>query len=136
MEPTAQWYEKNLNFHRFWSVDDTILHTDYSALNSIVVADFDEVIKMPINEPAKGKKVSQIQEFVDYYAGSGVQHIALNTPDILSAVKELRLRGVEFLPIPKTYYENLRKGLKRSNVKIEEDLKKIEDLGILVDYDD
>jgi 4-hydroxyphenylpyruvate dioxygenase len=60
MEPTAQWYEKNLNFHRFWSVDDTILHTDYSALNSIVVADFDEVIKMPINEPAKGKKVSQI----------------------------------------------------------------------------
>ncbi len=72
MEPTAQWYEKYLQFHRFWSVDDTILHTDYSALNSIVVADFDEVIKMPINEPAKGKKVSQIQEFVDYYAGSGV----------------------------------------------------------------
>jgi 4-hydroxyphenylpyruvate dioxygenase len=60
MEATAKWYEKYLDFHRFWSVDDTILHTDYSALNSIVVADHDEVVKMPINEPAKGKKVSQI----------------------------------------------------------------------------
>lgn len=90
MEPTAKWYEEYLQFHRFWSVDDTILHTDYSALNSIVVADFDEVIKMPINEPAKGKRVSQIQEFVDYYAGAGVQHIALNTSDILQAVSELR----------------------------------------------
>lgn len=60
MEPTANWYEKFLDFHRFWSVDDSILHTDYSALNSVVMADFDEVIKMPINEPAKGKKVSQI----------------------------------------------------------------------------
>ena len=58
MEPTVQWYEKYLNFHRFWSVDDTILHTDYSSLNSVVVADFDEVIKMPINEPAQGKRVS------------------------------------------------------------------------------
>lgn len=80
---------------------------------------------MPINEPAKGKKVSQIQEFVDYYAGSGVQHIALNTSDIIAAVTELRLRGVEFLPIPQTYYESLKKGLKKSNVQIEEDLKKI-----------
>lgn len=60
MEPTAKWYEDTLDFHRFWSVDDKILHTEYSALNSIVVADNDEVIKMPINEPAKGKKVSQI----------------------------------------------------------------------------
>ena len=135
MEPTANWYEKYLNFHRFWSVDDSILHTDYSALNSIVVADFHEVVKMPINEPAKGKKVSQIQEFVDYYAGSGVQHIALNTSDIIAAVTELRLRGVEFLPIPQTYYESLKKGLKKSNVQIEEDLKKIQELGILVDYD-
>jgi len=60
MEPTVEWYEKMLDFHRFWSVDDSIMHTEYSALNSIVVADFDEKIKMPINEPAKGKKKSQI----------------------------------------------------------------------------
>ena len=94
MEPTAQWYEKTLDFHRFWSVDDKILHTDYSALNSIVMADNDEVIKMPINEPAKGKKISQIQEYVDYYAGGGVQHIALNTQDIIDSISKLRSRGV------------------------------------------
>jgi len=75
MVPVAEWYEKTLDFHRFWSVDDSILHTDYSSLQSIVVADFDEVIKMPINEPAHGKKVSQIQEYVDYYSGSGVIEI-------------------------------------------------------------
>jgi 4-hydroxyphenylpyruvate dioxygenase len=79
MEPTAQWYEKMLDFHRFWSVDDTMMHTEYSALRSIVVADFDEVIKMPINEPAPGKRKSQIQEYVDYWGGPGVQHIALRT---------------------------------------------------------
>jgi len=72
MEPTVEWYEKFLSFHRFWSVDDSIMHTDYSALNSIVVADYDEIVKMPINEPAKGKKKSQIQEYVDYYIGAGV----------------------------------------------------------------
>lgn len=72
MVPVAEWYEKMLDFHRFWSVDDSILHTEYSSLQSIVMADFDEVIKMPINEPAHGKKVSQIQEYVDYYSGPGV----------------------------------------------------------------
>lgn len=72
MEPTVKWYEEMLDFHRFWSVDDKIMHTEYSALNSIVVADYDEVIKMPINEPAKGKRKSQIQEYVEYYAGAGV----------------------------------------------------------------
>lgn len=72
MEPTAQWYEKMLDFHRFWSVDDTMMHTEYSALRSIVMADFDEVIKMPINEPASGKRKSQIQEYVDYWGGAGV----------------------------------------------------------------
>lgn len=75
MTPVAEWYEKHLDFHRFWSVDDSILHTEFSSLNSIVVADFDEVIKMPINEPAHGKKVSQIQEYVDYYTGAGVIYI-------------------------------------------------------------
>lgn len=86
MTPVAEWYEKMLMFHRFWSVDDTQMHTDYSALRSIVVTDYDEVIKMPINEPAPGKKKSQIQEFVEYYGGAGVQHIALRTDDILRCV--------------------------------------------------
>jgi 4-hydroxyphenylpyruvate dioxygenase len=107
MTPTADWYQQMLDFHRFWSIDDKMLHTDYSALNSIVVADFDETIKLPINEPAKGKRKSQIQEYVDYYIGAGVQHIALRTDNIIDAVAALRKRGVEFLPIPKSYYDRL-----------------------------
>uniref|UniRef100_A0A674HKR9 4-hydroxyphenylpyruvate dioxygenase n=1 Tax=Taeniopygia guttata TaxID=59729 RepID=A0A674HKR9_TAEGU len=85
MVPVADWYQKNLLFHRFWSVDDKQLHTEFSALRSIVVTNYEETIKMPINEPAPGKKKSQIQEYIDYYGGAGVQHIALNTPDIISA---------------------------------------------------
>lgn len=84
MESVAAWYEKVLLFHRFWSVDDKQLHTEYSALRSIVVANWEETIKMPINEPAKGKRKSQIQEYVDYYGGPGVQHIALRTDDIIT----------------------------------------------------
>lgn len=136
MEPTAQWYEKYLSFHRFWSVDDTILHTEYSALNSIVVADFDEVIKMPQNEPAKGKKKSQIQEYVDYYNGSGVQHIALRTNDILRDIERLRERGVEFLAVPDTYYDSLRKRIPDMKVPIKEDIELLQKNRILVDYDD
>jgi len=105
-----------LDFHRFWSVDDSIIHTEYSSLRSIVVTDFDENVKMPINEPAPGKRRSQIQEYVDYYAGAGVQHIAMLTNDILSAVKILKSRGVTFLDVPPTYYENLRKGLVNAGI--------------------
>jgi 4-hydroxyphenylpyruvate dioxygenase len=136
MVPTADWYVNTLDFHRFWSIDDKMLHTDYSALNSIVVADFDEVIKLPINEPAKGKRKSQIQEYVDYYVGAGVQHIALRTDDILSAVAALRKRGVEFLPIPKAYYDNFRKALPNLSIEVKEDIDVIEKLGLLIDYDD
>ena len=136
MEPTAQWYEKMLSFHRFWSVDDKIMHTEYSALNSIVMADFDQVIKLPINEPAKGKKVSQIQEYVDYYAGAGVQHIALRTNDIIKTISNLKKRGVDFLIVPKSYYDNLRKNIPKMSIKIIEDIDKLEELGILIDYDD
>merc|ERR1711860_172845 len=78
MVPVADWYEKNLMFHRFWSVDDSQIHTEFSALRSIVVTNYEETIKMPINEPAPGKRKSQIQEYVDYYGGAGVQHIAMN----------------------------------------------------------
>mmetsp|Transcript_47784 Transcript_47784/g.35034 ORF Transcript_47784/g.35034 Transcript_47784/m.35034 type:complete len:192 (+) Transcript_47784:606-1181(+) len=136
MEPVAAWYEKMLDFHRFWSVDDTMMHTEYSALRSIVVTDFDEKVKMPINEPAPGKKKSQIQEYVDYYAGAGVQHIALNTEDIIHTVTSMRNRGVEFLTIPDTYYENLRKRLSMSDLQVQEDISVLQELKILVDYDD
>eukprot|EP00331_Platyophrya_macrostoma_P026724 CAMPEP_0176444220 /NCGR_PEP_ID=MMETSP0127-20121128/22927_1 /TAXON_ID=938130 /ORGANISM="Platyophrya macrostoma, Strain WH" /LENGTH=387 /DNA_ID=CAMNT_0017829675 /DNA_START=26 /DNA_END=1189 /DNA_ORIENTATION=- len=136
MEPTVEWYERFLDFHRFWSVDDKIMHTEYSALNSVVVADFDEVIKMPINEPAKGKRKSQIQEYVDYYVGAGVQHIALRTENIIEAISALEARGVEFLQVPKTYYQNLRKVIPELSIEIKEDIDTLERLRILIDYDD
>ncbi|XP_042220146.1 4-hydroxyphenylpyruvate dioxygenase-like [Homarus americanus] len=136
MESTAAWYEKHLMFHRFWSVDDTQVHTQYSSLRSIVVSNWEETIKMPINEPAPGKKKSQIQEYVDYYGGAGVQHIALNTQDIIQEVQKLRERGVEFLVVPDTYYDQLREKLKSSKVRIAEDMDVLQKEKILVDYDD
>lgn len=93
MEAAASWYEKMLDFHRFWSIDDKMLHTEYSALRSVVVSDFDENVKMPINEPAEGKKKSQIQEYVDYYGGAGVQHMALRTDNIIDSVTRMKARG-------------------------------------------
>eukprot|EP01108_Squamamoeba_japonica_P004529 TRINITY_DN3558_c0_g1_i1.p1 TRINITY_DN3558_c0_g1~~TRINITY_DN3558_c0_g1_i1.p1 ORF type:complete len:420 (-),score=158.92 TRINITY_DN3558_c0_g1_i1:68-1234(-) len=136
MTPIVEWYEKVLQFHRFWSVDDKMVHTEFSSLRSIVMVDYDRKVKMPINEPAEGKKKSQIKEFVEYHGGAGVQHIALNTPDVINAVVQLRKRGVEFLTIPKTYYKNLRERLEKSPVSIKEDMDKIEALNILVDFDD
>lgn len=136
MESTVDWYEKHLMFHRFWSVDDTQIHTEYSALRSIVVTNWEETIKMPINEPAPGRRKSQIQEYVDYYGGAGVQHIALNTQDIISSIQKLRERGLEFLSVPDTYYDQLREKLKSSKVKIAEDMNVLQELKILVDYDD
>eukprot|EP01006_Ploeotia_vitrea_P024082 TRINITY_DN56808_c0_g1_i1.p1 TRINITY_DN56808_c0_g1~~TRINITY_DN56808_c0_g1_i1.p1 ORF type:complete len:383 (+),score=225.64 TRINITY_DN56808_c0_g1_i1:108-1256(+) len=136
MIEAADWYEKTLDFHRFWSVDDKQMHTEYSALRSIVMADWDEVIKMPINEPAPGKRKSQIQEYVDYHGGAGVQHIALNTNDILHAIANMRKRGLDFLKVPKKYYDDLRKRLAKSPVEVKESLDEIEKLNILVDFDD
>lgn len=136
MVPIVEWYENTLNFHRFWSVDDKMVHTEYSSLRSIVVADFDEKVKLPINEPAAGKRKSQIQEYVDYYGGPGMQHIALRTDDILYTIKQLRARGVKFLTVPKSYYTNLWEKLKSSPTKVKEDVATIEEYNILVDYDD
>jgi 4-hydroxyphenylpyruvate dioxygenase len=136
MTNIADWYEKMLQFHRFWSVDDKIMHTDYSSLRSIVVANFEETIKMPINEPAPGKRKSQIQEYVDYNGGGGVQHIALSTDDIIESVTKLRARGMQFLQVPDKYYDNLRERLKTSAVKVKEDISKLQELKILVDFDE
>jgi len=136
MVPIVEWYEKILDFHRFWTVDDKMIHTEYSSLRSIVVTDKDEKVKMPINEPANGKRKSQIQEFVDYYGGAGVQHIALNTSDIIHSVSNLKARGLNFLRVPKTYYTLLRQKLAHAPIKVTEDMNKLEELSILVDYDD
>ncbi|XP_028433288.1 4-hydroxyphenylpyruvate dioxygenase [Perca flavescens] len=136
MVPVVDWYQRNLLFHRFWSVDDKQLQTEYSALRSIVVANHEETVKMPINEPAMGKRKSQIQEYVEYYGGPGVQHIAMNTSDIITAIRNLKQRGMEFMSVPDTYYEQLRENLKHSKVQISEDLDVLQALNILVDYDD
>ncbi|XP_048840235.1 4-hydroxyphenylpyruvate dioxygenase-like [Brienomyrus brachyistius] len=136
MISAVEWYQMNLLFHRFWSVDDKQLQTDFSALRSIVVANHEETVKMPINEPALGKRKSQIQEYVEYYGGPGVQHIAMNTSDIITAIRNLKERGMEFMNVPDTYYQQLRERLKVSKVKISEDLDALQELKILVDYDD
>ncbi|MFQ6675274.1 MAG: 4-hydroxyphenylpyruvate dioxygenase [Fidelibacterota bacterium] len=132
MKPIAEWYERVLGFHRFWSVDDKDISTQYSSLRSVVVANSNETVKMPINEPAPGLKKSQIQEFIDYYKGPGVQHIAMFTDDIVSTVKRLMSRGVEFLTVPRAYYNEVpgRVG------SIDEDLEELAKLGILVDRDE
>ncbi|XP_053525850.1 4-hydroxyphenylpyruvate dioxygenase isoform X1 [Artibeus jamaicensis] len=136
MQSASEWYLKNLQFHRFWSVDDTQVHTEYSSLRSIVVANYEESIKMPINEPAPGKKKSQIQEYVDFNGGPGVQHIALKTQDIILTVRHLRERGMEFLHVPSTYYKQLREKLKSAKIRVKESMDMLEELKILVDYDE
>lgn len=138
MEEACAYYEKCLSFHRFWSVDDSQISTEFSALNSIVMASPNNVVKMPINEPAPGKKKSQIEEYVDFYSGAGVQHIALRTTDIISAVSNMRTRGVEFINIPPTYYDTMRQRLKtdKRNWKLQEDFDTIERLNILIDFDE
>jgi len=136
MEPVTSWYENTLLFHRFWSVDDSLMHTEYSALSSCVVSNYDETIKLPINEPAPGKRPSQIQEYCDYNDGAGVQHIAIRTFDIIGTLRALRARGVQFLHPPRSYYSQLRENLKLSPVNVTEDLDVIEELDILIDYDD
>lgn len=132
MNTWVEYYERVFGFHRFWSVDDKQLHTEYSALRSTVVASPNERIKFPINEPAAGTRKSQIEEYVDYYRSAGVQHIAMHTENIIESVTKLRENGVEFLKIPANYYETLEARVG----KIDEDVKTLANLGILVDRDE
>lgn len=138
MEAACEYYERCLSFHRFWSVDDSQISTEFSALNSIVMASPNNVVKMPINEPAPGKKKSQIEEYVNFYGGAGVQHIALRTNDIIAAVTNLRARGVEFINVPETYYATMRLRMKMENRswKLQEDFDTIQKLNILIDFDE
>lgn len=135
MEEVCEYYERTFGFHRFWSVDDSVICTEYSALSSIVMASDNNRVKMPVNQPAKGIRTSQVEEFVQFYEGPGVQHIALLTPDILTAVQCMKERGMEFITVPKSYYEMLQKRLASSKVQINESMAEIERLNLLVDFD-
>jgi 4-hydroxyphenylpyruvate dioxygenase len=132
MNEWADWYSRVLGFSRYISFDDKDISTEYSALMSIVMSDGSHAIKFPINEPAQGRRRSQIQEYLDYYRGPGVQHIALLTTDIARTVGRLRANGVDFLKAPEAYYDELP----RRVGEIEEAVDTIRSLGILVDRDE
>lgn len=132
MNKWVDFYEKVMGFSLLLTFDDKDISTEYSALMSKVVSNGNGYIKFPINEPAEGKKKSQIEEYLDFYNGPGVQHMAIATDDIVHTVSELRRRGVEFLEVPAIYYDDL---LQRVG-KIEEDLQPLKDLNILVDRDE
>ncbi|KAF4126315.1 4-hydroxyphenylpyruvate dioxygenase [Geosmithia morbida] len=138
MASACAFYERCLSFHRFWSVDDSQICTDFSALSSIVMASPNNLVKMPINEPAPGKKKSQIEEYVVFNSGPGVQHIALLTDDIVGSVQALAARGVDFIAVPPTYYSTMRQRLKteRRGWRLAEDFATLERLSILIDYDE
>lgn len=128
----VEFYEKVMGFQQIISFDDKDISTKYTALMSKVMSSGNGRIKFPINEPAPGLKKSQVEEYLDFYEGEGVQHIAVATDDIIDTVTKLRKRGIEFLRVPDAYYDTLvdRVG------KIDEDLEPLRDLGILVDRDE
>lgn len=132
MNTWVSFYERVMGFRNLISFDDSDISTEYSALMSKVMSNGNGRVKFPINEPAEGKKKSQIEEYLDFYGGPGVQHVAIATNDIVKTVTELQARGVEFLTVPSSYYETL---LDRVG-KIDEDVAPLQKLGILVDRDD
>lgn len=137
MNKWVKWYEDVMGFENFLSFDDTQIHTEYSALMSKVMSNGNGRIKFPINEPAEGLKKSQIEEYLDFYEGSGVQHVAVATNDIISTVSEMRKRGVEFLSTPPDeYYKSVPIRLEEHNHKLIEDIDKLKSLGIMIDADE
>ena len=133
MIPVVQWYEQVMGFVNILSFDDKQINTEYSALMSKVMSNGNGYAKFPINEPAEGKRKSQVEEYLDFYEGEGVQHIAVATKDIIHTVTELKRRGVEFLSAPpEAYYEMVPERVGH----IDEDIRKLQELGILVDHDE
>jgi 4-hydroxyphenylpyruvate dioxygenase len=132
MQKWVDFYRDVMGFRQFQNFDDKDISTEYSALMSKVMANSNDRIKFPLNEPAPGKRKSQIEEYLEFYRGPGVQHIAMETGDIIDTVSKLRANGVEFLTVPSTYYEQMpaRTG------PIDEPIDRLRDLGILVDRDD
>jgi len=131
MNRWVKFYEDVMGFKNILTFDDEDISTEYSALMSKVMSSGNGFVKFPINEPAEGKKKSQVEEYLEFYQGEGVQHVALATNDIVSTVRQLMNRGVEFLSVPSSYYDDL---LARVG-KIDEDLVPLKELGILVDRD-
>ena len=132
MNPWVKFYEEVMGFKNILSFDDNDISTEYSALMSKVMSNGNGFVKFPINEPAEGKKKSQVEEYLKFYNGEGVQHVAIATNDIVATVKDLQSRGVEFLKIPSSYYVDV---LDRVG-KIDEDLAPLSELGILIDKDE
>jgi 4-hydroxyphenylpyruvate dioxygenase len=132
MNPWVKFYEDVMGFKNIVSFDDNDISTDYSALMSKVMSNGNGFVKFPINEPAKGKKKSQVEEYLDYYKGEGCQHVALATNNIVETVTAMQERGVEFLRIPSKYYDDLQNRVGH----IDEEIVTLKKLGILVDRDD
>jgi 4-hydroxyphenylpyruvate dioxygenase len=137
MNTWVKWYEDVMGFVNFLSFDDKQIHTEYSALMSKVMSNGNGRIKFPINEPAEGKKRSQIEEYLDFYEGPGVQHIAVATDDIIATVSQLRARGVEFLSAPpQAYYDEIPARLGVHMDMMKEDIKELQKLSIMIDADE
>jgi 4-hydroxyphenylpyruvate dioxygenase len=132
MNPWVKFYEEVMGFRNILTFDDSDISTEYSALMSKVMSNGNGYVKFPINEPAEGKKKSQVEEYLEFYNGEGVQHVAMATNDIVHTVTELRNRGMEFLQVPSSYYDDL---FERVGA-IDEDLEPLKELGILVDRDE
>jgi 4-hydroxyphenylpyruvate dioxygenase len=137
MDVWVKWYEDVMGFENFLSFDDKQIHTEYSALMSKVMSNGNGRIKFPINEPAEGKKRSQIEEYLDFNEGAGVQHIAVATDDIVATVTQLRLNGVEFLSTPpEEYYKAVPDRLEAFSHELREDIESLKALGIMIDADE
>ena len=137
MNTWVKWYEDVMGFVNFLSFDDKQITTEYSALMSKVMSNGNGRIKFPINEPAEGKKKSQIEEYLDFYEDAGVQHLALATDDIIKTVEEMKKRGVEFLSVPpQAYYDAIPERIKAHAENFKEDIKELQKLGILIDADE
>ena len=132
MNPWVKFYEEVMGFRNILSFDDKDISTEYSALMSKVMSNGNGYVKFPINEPAEGKKKSQVEEYLEFYNGEGCQHIAMATNNIIETVSELKKRGIEFLKVPTSYYDELQERVGR----IDEDISSLKELGILVDRDD
>ncbi|MNU62231.1 4-hydroxyphenylpyruvate dioxygenase [compost metagenome] len=137
MNEAVKWFEDVMGFVNFLSFDDKQITTEYSALMSKVMSNGNGRIKFPINEPAEGKKRSQIEEYINFYEGEGVQHLAVATDDIIKTVAEMKSRGVEFLSTPpQEYYDAIPSRLKDHMSKFKEDINELQKLGIMIDADD
>lgn len=132
MDHWVRFYQEVMGFRNILTFDDSDISTEYSALMSKVMSNGNGYVKFPINEPAEGRRKSQVEEYLEFHDGEGVQHIAMATNDIVATVIELKRRGLEFLQVPTSYYDDL---LDRVG-QIDEDITPLKELGILVDRDD